>query len=112
MKPPFNADDVIASRTFESDAGAVELHLHRPLAWPSDDVDREPDWVCWYAISFPNGDSRQAGIAGVDAIQALLLAFAAAKGDLDYVGDSTPTRRPELRWLGQTDLGLSINHFE
>ena len=107
MKPPFNADDVIASRT-----GPVELRIHRPLGWPSDQVDREPVWVCWYAISFPDGETRRGGIAGVDAIQALLLAFAAAKGDLDHVGDGTPTRRPELQWLGQDDLGLTINHFE
>jgi hypothetical protein len=112
MKPPFNVDDVIAARTFDSEAGPVELRIHRPQPWPSDTVEREPDWVCWYSILFPGGELKKHSAVGVDSIQAMLLGFASAAGDLRYVGDGTPTRRPPVRWLDNDDLGLTINHFE
>ncbi|GAA3717508.1 hypothetical protein GCM10022268_27420 [Sphingomonas cynarae] len=112
MKPLFNGDDVVARRIFESEAGPVELRIHRPQPWPSDTVEREPDWVCWYSIHFPGGEIRQGGVAGVDSIQAMLLSFASAAGALRYVGDGTSTRRPPLQWLDDDDLGLTINHFD
>ena len=111
MKSLFNADEVVARRLFDRDDGSVELTIHKPQPWPSDTVDREPDWVCWYAITFPEGERVQRSAAGIDSIQAMLLAFASAQGALTHVGNGTPTLRPSLRWLDEDDLGLTINHF-
>jgi hypothetical protein len=111
-KPGFNEDDIVAERRFDSPEGPVVLRFHRPLPWPSDTVDREPDWVCWYSIRFSSGEAKRHSSVGVDSTQALLLAFASAMGDLRYVGDGTGTRRPPLQWHGGDDLGLTINHFE
>jgi hypothetical protein len=114
MKPPSDPGIVIAHRTFDNQQGKIELSIHQPAPDPSPhDADPEnPGWRCWYTIRFPDGETQQRGIMGVDGVQALLLAFASAKGALDYVGDGTPTRRPTTTWLGQSDLGLTINHFE
>jgi len=112
MKPPFNADDVIARRVFDSDAGPVELCIHRPQPWPSDTVKRQPDWVCWFSILFPEDELTTRYAAGIDSVQAMLLAFAGAAAALCYVGDGTPTRRMPVRWFDSDDLGLTINHFE
>jgi hypothetical protein len=84
------------------------------VPWPSP-IDADPDdppWRCDYTIEFPDGEIKNRYAVGIDSIEALLLSFAAALGDLRYIGDGTPTRRPDLQWLGQDDLGLSINHFE
>ncbi|WP_447412345.1 DUF6968 family protein, partial [Clostridium perfringens] len=76
MKPLFNPDDVVARRVFGSEAGPVELRIHRPQPWPSDTMEREPDWVCWYSIAFAGGETRKHATAGVDSVQAMLLSFA------------------------------------
>jgi hypothetical protein len=111
MKPQFNPDAIVAQRIFGSEAGAVELRLYQPQPWPSDTVDREPDWVCWYTIAFPEGETTKHCTPGVDSVQALLLAFASAAHALRYVGDGTPARRPPVHWLDSDDLGLTINHI-
>ncbi|WP_349982297.1 DUF6968 family protein [Sphingomonas carotinifaciens] len=112
MKPPYDPDGIIAQRTFDSELGPVELRIHKPRPWPSDTVGREPDWVCWYSIQYPGERLKTHSAAGVDGIQAMLLAFASAAVNLRYFGDGTPARRPPLKWLGEDDLGLTINHFE
>ena len=101
-------DDIIAWRRFERDDGVVELQLHRPEPWPSDEVDREPDWRCRYTIIFPDGETKSRRAAGVDPLQALLLAIESAWVDVRFLGDGTPTERPAVRWFDNDGLGLAI----
>jgi hypothetical protein len=115
MKTPSDVGDVIASRTFDREDGEVRLSFHKPSPYPDPQYDRDPDdppWRCFYTIAFPGGETKLGYAIGIDSIQALLLAFASAMGALRYVGDGTPTLRPPLQWLGEDDLGLSIQHFE
>ena len=110
-----DAGEVIATRIFDREDGKVRLSFHKPAPYPDPDHDADPDdppWRCFYSIDFPDGEAVCRYAAGIDSIQALLLAFASAMGSLEYVGDGTPARRPALQWLGQDDLGLSIAHFE
>jgi hypothetical protein len=116
MKPRSDPGNVVATRLFDRADGKVELSIHQPspdleLAIGSADPD-DPPWRCWYSIRFPDGEIKQRSAVGIDAIQALLLAFAVARVDMQYVGDGTPTRRPEILWHGETNLGLTINHIE
>ncbi len=112
MKPPSDAGPVVASRIFERDDGIVRLELYQPAPWPHPDREGDPDWRCAYSIEFPDGLRRQRSSAGVDALQALLLAIESAWIDLRYLGDGTPARRPPLRWLGMDDLGLAIRDLD
>ncbi|WP_213982107.1 hypothetical protein [Sphingomonas sp. dw_22] len=115
MKTPSDVGEVIASRAFDREDGKVTLSFHRPSPYPDPMHDRDPDdppWRCFYTIEFPDRETKCRASVGIDSIQALLLAFASAMGDLRYVGDGTPALRPPLQWLGEDDLGLSIRHFE
>jgi len=115
MKQSEDDDDVIASRVFERDDGLVELAFHKPQPYPKPEFDADPEnppWRCFYTIRFPDGETKHQGIVGIDAVQALLLAFASAQGALFHVGNGTSERRPKVRWLDDDDLGLTIKHFE
>ena len=105
-------DGIVAWRRFERDDGTVDLLLHRPEPWPSETSDRDPDWRCRYTITFPDGQVVSRQPAGVDPMQALLLALEAAWVDLRFVGDGTPAQRPPIQWLDQVDLGLSIRDLD
>lgn len=110
----FDDDTVVASRVFDRADGEVCLSIHKPQPDPKPELDADPDdppWRCLYSIRFPDGETIHRAALGMDSMQALLLAFASAKGALEYVGNGTPERRPPVQWLGKDDLGLTINHF-
>ena len=107
--------EVFVSRVFERADGEVRLNLYKPEPYPIPDVDADPNdppWRCAYTIRFPDGETKRRHAVGIDSMQAFLLAVASAMGDLQYVGNGTPERRPPIQWLGGADLGLTINHFE
>ncbi|VXC88186.1 DUF6968 family protein [Sphingomonas sp. 8AM] len=108
-------DDVIAVRHFERDDGTVIFSLYRPIPFPDDRYDADPTNPprrCDFTIHFPDGEVVHHYIVGIDDVQAILLALRHAEGSLTRVGNGTPQRRPAIRWLGQDDLGLTINSFE
>ena len=105
MKPRSDPGTLVASRLFDHADGKVELSIHQPAPDPGPggvSAD-DPPWRCRYTIRFPDGEVRQHGVMGIDAIQALLLALASAGGDL---------RRHGVQWLGTDDLGLAIAQLE
>jgi hypothetical protein len=91
--------DVIAERTYERAGapGLVRLALGRP------EPDPEPggDWRCRMVIE-GLGDVIDRHAYGVDALQALGLAFEMARAHLQ----PSPSHGPGVTWLGQADLGL------
>ena len=112
---PSEDDDVVVSRSFERDDGEVLLIIHKPRPYPKPEIDADPNdppWRCFYSIRFPDGEIKHRGAVGIDGMQSLLLAIAAAAADMQNVADGTPAKRPPLRWLGGDDLGLTINHFD
>lgn len=107
--------EVFVSRVFDRSDGEVGLFFYKPEPYPMVGVDADPNkppWRCAYAIHFPDGETKRFHAVGIDSMQAFLLAVASAKGNLQYVGNCTPERRPPVHWLGEDDLGLTIDHFE
>ncbi len=108
-------DDVIVTRMFERDDGDVLLLIHKPRPDPKPESDIDPartPWKCFYTIRFPDGEIKHRSCTGIDGMQALLLAIGAAAGDIRRTRDGTGAARSIIRWLGETDLGLSIQHFD
>ena len=60
------------------------------------------DWYCPWTVQ-TRGDVRQHEAAGVDPIQALLLAISGLRADLHSLG-----RKGKLTWLDHEDLGLEL----
>lgn len=106
---------IFVSRVFERADGGVRLSFNKPQPYPMPAIDADPNsppWQCQYGIEFPDGEIKHGRAVGIDSMQAFFLAVASAKGNLVGFGNGTPERRPPVRWLGEDDLGLTINHFE
>ena len=108
---PFEDDDVVASRTFERDDGEVVLLIHRPRLDPKPGFDVDA-WRCEYTIRFPDGELTKRSAVGIDGMQAMLLAIGGASSAMRYIGNGTPEKRSEIRWLEADQLGLTIPFYE
>ncbi len=106
--------EIVASRIFDRDDGQVLLRVYKPFAQAHPDFDDDPDnptWNCSYALHFPDGEVRWGSAVGCDGVEVLLLVFARAQLELQFVMDETGAKRPTPRWLGDENLGLDIIHF-
>ncbi|GAA2658541.1 MULTISPECIES: DUF6968 family protein [Actinosynnema] len=89
--------DVIASRTLLGPNGPVRLLVGRPR--PFDDEAPEGDHHCPIRIEGLEDEPVELAVAGVDSLQALILALGA-------IGDRIGSARQDLSFLGQPELGL------
>lgn len=94
--------ETIAERTFEfhSAEGAVEpieLTLGKPGVMPD---APNGGWYCPYRLASA-GVARESYAAGVDAVQAVLLALSKVWAELRHF-----PKAGEVRWLEDPDLGL------
>ncbi len=108
-------DDVVVTRTFTRDDGDVLLLIHKPWPDPKPGVDADPSdppWRCYYTIRFPDGEIKHRSAMGIDGMQAMLIAIGAARMDLQYRANGTPERRPEIHFLGEVELGLTIPQYD
>ena len=108
------SDNIFVVRRFERDDGVAVLEVERPNPYPDDryDIDNaNAPWRCNFTIRFPDGETLNDHIVGIDGIQAMLLALRHAAFRLTHVADGTPAKRPQIRWLGEDDLGLTLNNF-
>jgi hypothetical protein len=92
----------IASRSFDSELGPVDVRVFAP----------EPDgqdFRCEYEI-IRNGKRLRRYAMGVDSMQALLLAISGARTSLLY---PEPGQLDEsLRFLDGSDLGLQVANYD
>ncbi len=80
-------------------AASVVVEIGKPAPMP--DTPHE-DWYCPWTVQ-SRGDVRQHWAAGVDPVQALLLAISGLRADLQALG-----RRGKLTWLDDENLGIEL----
>ena len=83
-------------RTFSAPEGEVLAHFEAPYLAPGG------EYRCRWRIQWPNRNSSQE-TAGIDSIQALMLAMRRARLDLE---ESDYFKAGTLTYLDQTDLDL------
>ena len=93
----------IASREFQfgTDGAATVVRLVIGIPTELPEAPHQ-DWYCPWSIEGPH-DTWEHHAEGVDALQALVLALSAIRGELEQV-----RRSGSLTWLGCDDLGLNI----
>ena len=91
------SDIPFVQRTFTVGGVDVPCRFFRPVAW-------EKDFLCRYEIEWPER-VRSLEVAGVDEVQALLLAMQAAHSDL--LASREKDGKP-VSWLGMRRLGLPV----
>ncbi len=91
-------DEIILTRQFElTSGGEVVLSFFKPAAF-------DADYKCSFKITWPDREKIFYG-AGVDEIQALLLAMQNAHV---YLLASPEWKSGKLSWLGDRSIGLDL----
>lgn len=91
-------DEIILTRRFQlTSGGEVVLSFFKPTAW-------DADYKCSFKITWPDREKILHG-AGVDEIQALLLAMQHAHL---YLLTSSDWKSGKLSWLGDRSSGLGL----
>lgn len=94
--------EIVAQREFDyvgpNGAAKIVATIGKPAHMP----DFPSDWYCPCVIEGPDG-RRQLDAAGVDAIQALLMALSAMRADLRHIA-----RRGKLTFLGDDDISIDL----
>ena len=94
--------EVIARREYDLQTPSGQVKVVAILGKPAPMPDFQTDWYCPWVIEAP--DRRlEHDAAGVDSLQALLLAVSALRSDLQQVG-----RRGKLTYLEGEDLGIAL----
>lgn len=80
--------------------GQIVVEIGTPVPFPD---ASHGDWYCPFRID-GMGQRREGSMAGVDALQALLLAISAVKVHLQLI-----SKGAKLTWLDGNDLGISLS---
>lgn len=93
---------IIAEREYEFRRANVEQTITLQVGTPEPDPQPGGDWRCSFFLKGLN-DSAPTYAYGVDSLQALTLCIRRAEAELTWLGKQNNT---ELRWLGESALGL------
>ena len=94
--------EVIARREYDYQSPNGHVKVVAKLGKPAPMPDVPSDWYCPWVIEGPDGRLEHYA-AGVDSLQALLLAVSALRIDLRHVG-----RHGKLTYLEGEDLGIAL----